>query len=54
MDKAIYVDSLRRLRRVKADTMIMSHPFMPAGKNILNGQEITEMIEASIKVAEPP
>ena len=52
MDKAIYIESLRRLRGVKADTMIMSHPFMPAGKSILNGREIAEMIEASIKVAE--
>ena len=52
MDKAIYVESLRRLRGVKANMMIMSHPFMPAGKDILNGQEIAEMIEASIKVAE--
>lgn len=52
MDKAIYIESLRKLREVKADTVIMSHPFMPAGKNILKGQEITDMIEASIKVAE--
>jgi glyoxylase-like metal-dependent hydrolase (beta-lactamase superfamily II) len=54
MDKAVYVESLRRLRDAKANTMIMSHPFMPAGKNILHGHEIAEMIEASIRVAEPP
>jgi glyoxylase-like metal-dependent hydrolase (beta-lactamase superfamily II) len=52
MDKAIYIESLRRLRETEADTMMMSHPFMPAGKDILNGSEIPEMIEASIRVAE--
>ena len=52
MDKAIYIESLRKLRGMKANTMIMSHPFMPAGKNSLKGKEIAEMIEASIKVAE--
>ncbi|TRO49610.1 MBL fold metallo-hydrolase [Candidatus Bathyarchaeota archaeon] len=52
MDKAIYIESLRRLRGVEADTMMMSYPFMPASKDILNGSEIDEMIEASIRVAE--
>ncbi len=52
MDKQIYIDSLRKLLYVDADMMIMSHPFMPAGKNILDGIEIREMIEASIKLAE--
>lgn len=52
MDEGIYIESLRKLRGVKAETMIMSHPFMPAGKDILKGREVAEMIEASIKVAE--
>lgn len=52
MDKAIYMESLHRLRETEANTMIMSHPFKPAGKDILKGREIPEMIEASIKVAE--
>jgi len=52
MDKTVYMESLHRLSEIKADTMIMSHPFKPAGKDILKGSEIPEMIEASIKVAE--
>jgi hypothetical protein len=40
------------LLKLDVDMMIMSHPFMPAGKNILKGQEINEMIETSIEVAE--
>ena len=52
MNKQIYIDSLRKLLFVDVDMMIMSHPFMPAGKNILEGREIREMIEASIKIAE--
>ena len=52
MNKEIYIDSLKMLLEIEADTMIMSHPFMPAGKNILHGTEIKEMIEASIKIAE--
>ena len=52
MSKEVYVDSLRRLLRLESDLMIMSHPFMPSGKNILRGGEITEMICASMRVAE--
>lgn len=52
MDETIYVESLRRIRGLGTETMIMSHPFQPAGRDILKGDEITEMIEASIKVAE--
>lgn len=52
MDKKIYIDSLRKLLELEPDVMIMSHPFMPAGKNILKGQEIQEMIKESIKIAE--
>ena len=52
MDKKIYIDSLKKLLKLESDLMIMSHPFMPAGKNILKGLEIPEMINASIKIAE--
>jgi glyoxylase-like metal-dependent hydrolase (beta-lactamase superfamily II) len=52
MNEAIYINSMKMLLEIEADMMIMSHPFMPAGKNILKGREIKEMIEASIKIAE--
>ncbi|MBT3285636.1 MBL fold metallo-hydrolase [Candidatus Bathyarchaeota archaeon] len=52
MDKNIYIESLRRLLELDVDIMIMSHPFKPAGKNILKGDEIGEMIRASIGIAE--
>jgi glyoxylase-like metal-dependent hydrolase (beta-lactamase superfamily II) len=52
MDKGIYINSLKKLLELEADTMIMSHPFMPAGKNILRGSEVNEMIQSSIEVAE--
>jgi hypothetical protein len=43
---------LRKLLIADADMMIVSHPFIPSGKNILKGNGIKEMIEASIKIAE--
>ncbi|MCW4013789.1 MAG: MBL fold metallo-hydrolase [Candidatus Bathyarchaeota archaeon] len=52
MDKEIYIDSLKKLLTLDAVTMIMAHPFEPAGKSILGGKEIEEMIEASIEIAE--
>jgi hypothetical protein len=52
MNKKIYIDSMKMLLEVNAEVMIMSHPFMPAGKNVLKGQEIEEMIKASIEIAE--
>ena len=52
MNKQIYIDSLKMLLEYDADVMVMSHPFKPAGKNILKGREIGEMIEASIEIAE--
>ena len=51
MDKEVYIASLRKLLQVEADTMIMSHPFQPAGKSTLVGGEVNEMIRASIEVA---
>jgi len=52
MDKNIYIDSLKKLLELDVDLMLMSHPFKPAGKNILKGDEIGEMIRASIGIAE--
>ena len=52
MDKNIYIDSLKKLLELDVDLMLMSHPFKPAGKNILKGDEIGEMLRASIGIAE--
>ena len=52
MDKGIYIESLKKLLELDVEVMIMSHPFKPAGKNILRGEEIEEMIRASIGIAE--
>ena len=52
MDKEIYIKSLKGLLDLDVDQMIMSHPFQPAGKYILKGKEIEEMIKASIEIAE--
>lgn len=51
MDKEIYIASLNRLLVVEADTMIMSHPFQPAGKGTLRGDEVKDMVSASLEVA---
>jgi glyoxylase-like metal-dependent hydrolase (beta-lactamase superfamily II) len=52
MDKEIYIDSMRKIKKYNIDTMIMSHPFKPLGKEILVGNEAAEMIQASIDIAE--
>ena len=52
MDKEIYISSLKGLLGLDVETMIMSHPFDPAGKNILKGSEIEDMIKSSIEIAE--
>ena len=52
MDKEIYIKSLKGLLDLDVEHMIMSYPFQPAGKNILEGSEIGEMIKASIEIAE--
>ena len=52
MDKEVYIKSLKSLLDLDVDHMIMSHPFQPAGKNILEGSEISEMLNASIEIAE--
>ena len=51
MDKHIYIESLQRLLGLDVETMIMSHPFGPPGKDILRGDEARQMIEASIEIA---
>ena len=52
MDKEVYIKSLKGLLNLDIEHMIMSHPFQPAGKHILVGSEIPDMIKASIEVAE--
>lgn len=52
MDKEIYIASLKKLLELNAEMMIMSHPFQPAGKNVLRDKEIQEMLEASIEIAD--
>jgi len=52
MDKHIYIESLQRLLGLDVETMIMSHPFGPPGKDILRGDEPRQMIEASIEIAQ--
>ncbi len=52
MDPNIYIESLKGLLNLDVETMIMSHPFQPAGKHILKEKEIPKMIKASIKIAE--
>jgi glyoxylase-like metal-dependent hydrolase (beta-lactamase superfamily II) len=52
MDPATYIQSLRGLLELPVDTMIMSHPFQPPGKDILTGTEPHKMIRDSIQIAE--
>ncbi len=52
MEKETYIKSLKKLEKLNIETMIMSHPFKPAGKNILNNSEAQEMLKASIKIAQ--
>ncbi len=51
MDKHIYIESLQRLLGLDVETMVMSHPFDPMGKDVLRGDEPRQMIEASIEIA---
>jgi len=51
MDKNIYIDSLTRLLGIDVELMIMSHPFAPPNKDILKGEEVKLMIEASLEIA---
>ncbi|UCH01947.1 MAG: MBL fold metallo-hydrolase [Candidatus Bathyarchaeota archaeon] len=52
MDKAIYIRSLKKLLDLDIGILVMSHPFKPLGKSIVVGNDIKEMIVASIGIAE--
>jgi glyoxylase-like metal-dependent hydrolase (beta-lactamase superfamily II) len=52
MDEGIYINSLNKLLDLEIKVLIMSHPFKPPGKSILYGNEVNEMILASIEIAE--
>lgn len=52
MNKDIYIASLRKLLELDVETMIMSHPFGPPGKDVLRGDEPRQFIEASIEIAQ--
>lgn len=52
MDPTIYIASLQKLLNLNIQQLIMSHPFQPLGKNLLQGTECYDMIRASIRIAE--
>lgn len=52
MGAAPYIKSLRKLLDLEIDLMCMAHPFLPAGKAVLNGREAGELIRQSIAIAE--
>jgi glyoxylase-like metal-dependent hydrolase (beta-lactamase superfamily II) len=52
MDPKIYIASLQKLLTLDIQQLIMSHPFQPLGKNVLQGAECYNMIQASIHIAE--
>jgi glyoxylase-like metal-dependent hydrolase (beta-lactamase superfamily II) len=52
MDPTIYIASLQKLSTLDIQQLIMSHPFQPLGKNVLQGTECYDMIRASIRIAE--
>jgi glyoxylase-like metal-dependent hydrolase (beta-lactamase superfamily II) len=51
MDKNIYIRSLKQLLDLNIEILVMSHPFKPLGKSVLNRKESKEMIQASIDIA---
>ena len=52
MGKVPYIASLNKLRTLPLRLVVMSHPFPPAGTNVLTGSAINTMFEASIRTAE--
>lgn len=54
MQKDVYVSSLKRLLDLDVMVLIMSHPFKPLGKSVLNGNETKEMLLVSIEIAQKP
>lgn len=52
MDPTIYITSLQKLGTLNIQQLIMSHPFQPPGKNVLQEAECYDMIQTSIHIAE--
>lgn len=52
MDPTIYITSLQKLLTLDIEQLIMSHPFQPLGKNVLQGAQCYDMIQASIQIAQ--
>ena len=52
MGKVPQIASLKKLSQLSIDVMAMAHPFQPAGKTVLNGEEAQKMISDSIAIAE--
>ena len=52
MNPTIYIASLQKLLTLDIQQLIMSHPFQPLGKNVLQGTECYDMIHASTRIAE--
>jgi glyoxylase-like metal-dependent hydrolase (beta-lactamase superfamily II) len=46
-----YIESLGKLLELDIEVMCMSHPFQPAGKAVLNGEEADRMIRESMAIA---
>jgi glyoxylase-like metal-dependent hydrolase (beta-lactamase superfamily II) len=51
VNKDTYIDSLKKLLELDVETMIMSHPFGPPGRDILRGTEPRKLIQDSIEIA---
>ncbi len=52
MGKAPQIETLNKLSRLSIGTMVMAHPFPPAGKTVLNTDEAQKMIADSLSIAE--
>ena len=51
MERETYIASLRRLSELEIETMVMAHPFQPAGKAVLDADAARRMLERSIALA---
>jgi glyoxylase-like metal-dependent hydrolase (beta-lactamase superfamily II) len=52
LGKDSYIASIRRIGELPIQRCVMAHPFPPAGKNVLDGNETRAMMSACIEVAE--
>jgi hydroxyacylglutathione hydrolase len=52
LGKEPYVASIRRIMELPIERCVMAHPFPPAGKNVLDGEETRSMMAACIEIAE--